>query len=122
MATPEEKREKGARNQSLFRDVNEKIEQLTGAQAVPTTERWDFLCECANRDCTATMSLTMEEYEAVRRVPTHFPILVGHDDPEIERVVRENDRYAVVEKFGEAGKLAVTLDPRRRTFPESPTT
>ena len=89
------------------------MEQLSGADALPSLELCEFMCECANAECLATISLTVDEYGAIRRVPTHFPILVGYDEPEIERVVEENPRYAVVEKFGEGGKLAVKRDPRR---------
>jgi hypothetical protein len=109
----EHKADKGARNQSLFREVNERIEELTANDAVPTEELWNFLCECSSTECVATVSLRYQEYEEIRRVPTHFPIKPGHHDPDIERVVEETERYAVVEKFGEAGKRAIELDPRR---------
>ena len=112
MTTAEEKGERGARNQALFREINERIEDITGNDAVPTTELWNFVCECANTGCVQTISLGADEYEAIRRVPTHFPVALGHEYPDIERVVEQNERYAVVEKFGEAGKKAVELDPR----------
>ncbi len=101
----------GAQTQSLFRDVNERIEAITADQRVDGGE---VLCECAKQQCTASIPLTLEEYEAVRRIPTHFFVVPGHEVPEIEQVVEENERYVVVEKFGEAGIAAVRLDPRRR--------
>ena len=111
--TSDDIQREGARTQSLFREVNERIERLAG-EGAPDAEAIHFLCECANRDCVAPILLTIHEYEEIRRIPTHFPVLVGHDDPEIERVVEENDRYAVVEKYGDGGGVAVKLDPRRR--------
>jgi hypothetical protein len=49
----------------------------------------------------------------VRQEPTHFVIHPGHDMAEIESVVAEHDRYAVVEKRSpEAAELAVEHDPR----------
>ena len=98
---------KGAHNQSLMREVNERIEQLAEDAAHP-----EFLCECANVDCAATIPLSLAEYEAVRSSPLHFPIKPGHDFPEFERVVEENKSYVVVEKFGKAGEIAQRLDPR----------
>jgi hypothetical protein len=117
VATINERQEKGGRNQALFRDVNERIEKLTIADAVPTSETWDFLCECANTECVATISLTYDAYEAVRRIPTRFVVLPGHVYPEIERIVDENGGYVIVEKFGEGGKMTVARDPRASDVP-----
>ena len=110
MSATERKQVEGARTQSLFREVNERIEQV-GERRVGAGE---VLCECANEKCAKPIPLTFDEYEAVRRLPTHFIIAPGHELPEIECLVGENERYVVVEKFGEAGKAAVRLDPRRR--------
>jgi hypothetical protein len=98
---------KGAHNQALIREVNERIEQLAEDAAHP-----EFLCECADTDCAETIPLSIAEYEAVRSSPVRFPIKPGHDYPEFERVVEENESYAVVEKFGTAGEIAQRLDPR----------
>ena len=98
---------KGARNQSLMREVNERIEQIAEDAAHP-----EFLCECADPDCVETLPLSIAEYEAVRSSPLHFPIKPSHDYPEFERVVEEHKSYVVVEKFGKAGEIAQRLDPR----------
>ena len=102
--------EKGAHNQALIREVNERIEQVAEDAAHP-----EFLCECADTNCVAVLELSIAEYEAIRRSPVQFPIKPGHDYPEFERVVEEHERYAVVEKFGEAGRLAAEFDPRSQT-------
>jgi hypothetical protein len=99
---------KGARNQALWRHVNERIESVMDDAANP-----EFICECANMDCTKTLQLTIAEYEAVRESPARFPVAPGHIFPQFERVVEENERYMVVEKFGVAGDIAEQLDPRR---------
>jgi hypothetical protein len=105
MAT-EEKQTKAAYNQSLFRDVNERVREVS-AGLFTESETVEFLCECADTSCTQTIALTMAEYEAVRRAPTHFPVLPGHELPDVERTIERHDRYIVVEKQGEAGKIAV---------------
>ncbi len=115
MQTKGDRPARGARNQALFREVNERIEQISEDQGIPTSELWDLLCECADTDCTENIAVTHDEYEAVRRVPTRFVVKPGHVYPDIERVVDENERYAVVEKFGDAGVVSVKLDPRRRS-------
>jgi hypothetical protein len=98
----------GARAQHLFREVNERIVRLLDA----SQEAVEFLCECPSRDCVATVRLTLDEYEAVRRSPTHFVVRDGHEVPEIERVVGRGAGHSVVEKRDEAGATAAELDPR----------
>jgi hypothetical protein len=58
--------------------------------------------------------MTEAEYEAVRRVPTHFAIKSGHEIVGVEEIVDRNDRYVVVAKLGVAGETAMKLDPRSR--------
>jgi hypothetical protein len=100
-----------AKNEVLFRRVNERIEEVNEALAGDSAS--DFLCECGDDDCTAPVSLTLAEYEEVRRDPTHFLIAHGHEVVDVEKVILETDRYAVVKKFaGEAERIAVENDPR----------
>ncbi len=110
--TEEHEREhvSGARNQSLFREVNERIQEIADEDAV------ELLCECTDTTCTETVTLTRAEYEAVRANPHRFPVKHGHDEKrEIERVVAEHDGYVVVEKIEVAARVAEKLDPARRT-------
>lgn len=106
----EEKQTKAARNQALFRDVNEAIRSVS-EDGVPAGEPVAFLCECADTACTETIELTLVEYESARRIPTRFPTVIGHEWLDVERVVERNGRYQVVEKFGEAGRVAVETAP-----------
>jgi hypothetical protein len=102
--------EKGAHNQALIREVNERIEKLADDAAHP-----EFLCECADTNCVDTIELSIAEYESIRSSPVRFPVKLGHDYPEFERVVEEREHYAIVEKFGEAARVVKKLDPRSRT-------
>lgn len=103
--------ERAARNETLFREVNERIKKLNeGAEAEPEA---GFMCECSDANCTKPVSLTLLEYEEVRRDATHFAILPGHVDPEIERVVARNERFAVVAKTApQAARIAERENPR----------
>jgi hypothetical protein len=101
-----------ARNQALFRSVNEQIE-TRNAMSGATLERIDFVCECPDEHCMEQVAVTLAEYEEVRRVPTHFIVKTGHVYREFERVVETMKDYVIVEKFGEAGKQAIRLDQRR---------
>jgi 5-bromo-4-chloroindolyl phosphate hydrolysis protein len=100
-----------ARNEALFREVNERIEDVQ--KPLAAEERIDFLCECGNDDCTQPISLTLAEYERIRQDPQHFVVVPGHDVVDVERIVERTDRYAVVEKLpGAPAKIALERDPR----------
>jgi hypothetical protein len=104
--------ERIARNQALFREVNERLEGLnrTMSQLIPVS---DFICECANPECFERIGLTITEYEALRADPTHFAVRHGHVFREAERVVDERTGYSVVEKLEAAADYAIRSDPRR---------
>jgi hypothetical protein len=99
------------RNEALFREVNERIEDTSTALA-PDEEPMQFLCECDDTACAEKVSATRAEYEAVRAVATHFIVLPGHEDPDVERVALRNERFLVVEKQGRAAQEAEKSDPR----------
>jgi hypothetical protein len=104
----------GARTQSLFRDVNERVREInaTFADFVPLG---DWICECAENGCTQRIALTTEEYEQVRADATTFAVAAGqeHVFEQIEEVIGRSDRYWVVQKGGAAGELVKRVDPRR---------
>jgi hypothetical protein len=101
-------RERAAENQSLFREVNERIEDLAADAAFQT-----FVCECADTECAEGIAATLEEYEAVRREPNRFLVLAGHDIPGVEDVVATTERYVVVSKLGTGAAVAAEADPRQ---------
>jgi hypothetical protein len=104
---------KAARNQSLFREVNERVQHLQRGWT-PMSEI-DFVCECADDSCMAAISMTVAEYEEIRRQPQRFFVRPEHIYPEVEVVVAKNDRYWTVEKIEAAAPVAAALDPRRTT-------
>ena len=102
-------RERAAKNESLFREVNERIEGLAHSATFI-----EFVCECADSSCSELVSLTREEYEEVRRDSNAFFMVAGHDLPGVEQIVEATDRYIVVAKLGAGEQVAERLDPRRR--------
>jgi hypothetical protein len=108
-----ERRVRAAQNQSLFREVNERIETLN-ASFDGLLPIGDWICECADDACIERISLTLDKYEAVRAQDTWFIVAAGHFDGEVERIVERSDRYWVVEKFGVAASVAARANPRRR--------
>lgn len=73
-----------------------------------------YFCECSDAACRQRIDLTDPEYAVVRSEAVRFAITPLHDNPEIDRVVAEYERYAIVEVFyGEPALVARATNPRR---------
>jgi hypothetical protein len=111
------RRRSEAMEQARRREANESIEdsmQRTGRHAANS-----FFCECCDPRCDRTVNATIQEYESVREWPTHFLVAANHENPEVECVISETERYAIVETLtGEASKVALRTDPRSLYIPE----
>lgn len=109
-----EREKRLARNETLYREVNERVSEV--AEKLLDTQLEmpvGFICECAASDCTEPITATLGEYEAIRAEPTRFIVVPGHERPEIESVVERRPAYFVVEKREEeAEEVARETDPR----------
>jgi hypothetical protein len=104
----QERERQAALNQALRREVNEQRPQ-SGKDA----EVVQFVCECSDPACEELLSLTIGEYEFIRRIPIRLVVRPGHVHDESERVLMEElGRFLVVEKFGPSGEVIAHLDPR----------
>jgi hypothetical protein len=109
---------RAARTQSVFRLGNERLTHINDAFS-GILELGDWVCECANIECTERLQLTSEEYAWIRSDGRRFAVApaAAHIFDDVERVVERVDRFWVVEKTGEAGELAALVDPRAPTQP-----
>ncbi len=92
--------ERAARNETVFRDVNERIERGSEMHSVDTPEH--FHCECDREGCFERVRMRPREYRAVLNRRYCFVTVPGHADPRVERVAEKRDACWVVEKIGEA--------------------
>ena len=105
--------ERKGRNEAIFRDMNEKLEQKARELVDPRdVERVPFLCECPKLDCLEVATLTLREYETVRTNGLRGLAVPGHEDLTVERVVAANERFVTTEKFGPAGEVFANADTR----------
>jgi hypothetical protein len=102
-------KERLARNEDLFREVNERINASAQSHG-PSTHPYEFFCECSDTTCMERVVLTLAEYEHVRAEPTRFVVKRNHVIREIEHVVESVPDHMVIEKHGEAGKVAIQLE------------
>ena len=84
------------KNEALFREVNERIDQLQ--EDLGGTPSFQVVCECGDAACTARFSITSDGYREVREDDRRFAVLPGHERQEIERVIAERAGYFLVEK------------------------
>jgi hypothetical protein len=102
---------KRARTEALFRDVNERIAESAHRFDASSTQ---FVCECADPNCTHRVEATLDEYEDVRADGTTFMLVPGHDHADIERVIDDSrSRFHIVEKMQATVRETVRrLNPR----------
>ena len=101
--------ERLARNQALFREVNERLLELTDGFQDGSMQ---LVCECSHEDCTLTITMNHDEYESVRARSTFFVIASGHEIPQVENIVDRRNGWTIVQKTTESD-YAVGTDPRR---------
>jgi len=104
---------KRARTEALFRDVNERIAESAQRFEADSTQ---FVCECADPNCTHRLAASLEEYEDVRADGATFMLAPGHAHTDIERILEDRGRFHVVEKVQKTVRATVQrLNPRPDT-------
>ena len=106
-------RGRDSQKQVSCREANESAARALGEGPADRTGR--FRCECGDQACSTSITLSLADYELVRRDAAHFVIARDHENPESERVVEENELFAIVEVLGhDELQLARRTDPRQR--------
>jgi hypothetical protein len=83
-------------NEALFREVNERIEQLEERFGLES-EILSIVCECGYASCTERI---------------HLAVVKGHDIPDLETVIAERQNYDVVRKRpGSPAEIAEATEP-----------
>ena len=89
------------------------IQLLQHSFAIAEKEPLQMICECAQLDCMARITIGVDVYEQVRAHPDQFLISEGHEDASVDEVLRVEPGYTIVRKKpGEPHDVAVETDPR----------
>jgi hypothetical protein len=102
-----------ATNEARFREINERVARDLEPIVETQDELLPFVCECGRPSCTDAISLSIAEYESVRKDATKFVVVSGHEIEDVEDVIERTNRYAVVRKHPETWEIATQTDPRR---------
>ena len=114
----DEREVRAARNQAIFRAINEKIVAIDKAFG-DGLDTLAISCECADTSCAELLRINVDVYASIRRSPRTFAVLTDHVVPDVERVVFREDGYAVVEAIGRGIEVA---EATHRTGPDGPGT
>src|SRR5207248_11713908 len=102
--------ERLARNEAAARDINERLDEAHPAEPEQNIR---IVCECGREACDRVIAITPAEYEQIRSDPIQSVVVHDHVIGDIERVLIETDRFAVVAKReGVPAEVAVEEDPR----------
>jgi len=107
--------ERVSRNEAMFRAVNREIEQASKQSGDGRQDRIEVICECGQDGCSETLDLTVAEYDEAHGERDRFVLAPGHEDEQMESVVMRTERYLVVDKFGEAERVAEEEERREGT-------
>ena len=58
-----------------------------------------FLCECSQIDCRERIQLRPSRFDRIHRDPDVFILVPGHEIPDVERVVDQEDDFLIVRKL-----------------------
>jgi hypothetical protein len=103
--------ERAARNEALFREVNERVEEIHDHYGSGSTA--EFVCECADDECLERLTVPVARYERVRSSPVLFCVAPGHERVEVEHVIEQGDGFLIVKKDNPtSAQIAEETDPR----------
>lgn len=89
------------RNSLLFREVNERMREVS--LPGPAGETQELLCECRDASCIAAISVVQADFQAARERPGRFLLASHHADDAGTRIVARWNGYVTVE-FDEDGR------------------
>lgn len=99
-----------ARNEVIFRSINDRIRELALRYTEAAEEPLSFVCECADETCVERVPMTAAQYDELRAIPARFVVIPGHEaTPLVEKVLFRTNGFSIVRKIGLAGDIAREL-------------
>jgi hypothetical protein len=99
-----------ARNEALFRAINQRIRELASRFEFVDDEPTSFLCECSDETCVERIALTTAQYDELRTLPVRFVVTPGHEaTPLVEQVLFRSAEFSIVRKVGIAADVVREL-------------
>jgi hypothetical protein len=96
----------------MYRTVNLEVERASEEVGDGPHDRLEILCECGEDGCETTLDVTHAEYDEAHEQRDRFMVALGHEDEQIEHVVKRTPEYLIVDKFGDAERVAEAEERR----------
>ena len=111
-----------AQNEVMFRKFNERTATRLEKLVRSATEDGNslgkhadlplhFYCECSDEKCDDRIVIKPSDYKKLHKNSNQFLILPGHRVASIERIVKEEKDFTVVEKYFTPPKKGLKLRP-----------
>ncbi len=112
-----------ADNEAVFRHYNERVREnfdeiikLAHESGQDDLIRDDdtplhFYCECSDENCQQRIPLKPSAYENIHKNRMRFILIPGHENTDIEQIIKRRLSHTVVEKFIKPSDSARTLKP-----------
>jgi hypothetical protein len=101
------------RNEALYREVNERIQDVNKAFGTLAADDLAAFCECGRLECHEQIRVPADVYARVRSDSTRFVVKAGHEMSDFEDVIDAGGEYVVVvKKPGTPTRIATDTDPR----------
>jgi hypothetical protein len=96
----------------MYRAVNLEVERASEELGDRPNDRLEILCECGEDGCDRTLDVSHAEFDEAHQQRDRFMVVPGHEDEQIEHVVKWTPEYLVVDKFGAAERVAEAEERR----------
>ena len=99
----------------MYRTVNREIEYAAQQLGDSAGDELEIICECGRPQCNAALTITIRDYDDIHRERDRFVVAPGHENPSLEGIVTRTDAYVVVDKYGDAERIAEDEERREGT-------
>jgi hypothetical protein len=96
----------------MYRSVNLEVARVSEEIGGGVNNRLQILCECGEDGCDTTLDVSHAEYDEAHQQRDRFMVAPGHEDEQIEHVVKRTPEYLIVDKFGDAERVAEAEERR----------
>jgi hypothetical protein len=97
-----------AENQQLFREVNERIAELSASLEEPGAPQ-SFVCECGRVGCSEMIEVPLAVYARVRHDGDHYVVLRDHEDRAHEQMLEDHGAFLIVRTLASEPRLAAPV-------------
>lgn len=108
-------------NEMVFREFNENFQKgLDKLKKIAKEDSQEYMvqdsdmpmhyvCECADENCQKRIVIKPSEYENIHKNRKQFVVSIDHDVPSVEKIIRKEPGYFVVEKHAIIDSKPTTL-------------